>query len=279
MKPPNLIMALIDDFGWFGGGWQGNELAQTPFLDTLVREESLILERHYTYKFCSPSRRSFLTGRFPPHSGQDNGPDATIDYRMQTIAELLKCEANYVTIASGKWHGGHFSISQIPHARGFDESFGYFNGKQDHFFHYDSEDMCLGIDGSYNVTDLWDTTKPTNPNEYSGQFGDYLFTSRVLQAISKNSLRNTSNMQPFFIYWAMQIAHDPMQAPISLPNTPDPIEYAFATLADQAIENVTTKLKELEQWNNTLFVFSSDNGGPAFSDQKAASNFPLRGEL
>ena len=63
--------------------------------------EALLIERHYSYRFCSPARRSFLTGRLPPHVGQTNTPDATIDLRMETIADKLAA-GGYVTGHSGK---------------------------------------------------------------------------------------------------------------------------------------------------------------------------------
>ena len=90
------------DWGWFDNGFHGNNLIKTPFMDQLVKDESALIERHYTFKFCSPTRRSFLSGRVPPHSGQSNSAAATVDMRMQTIADKLK-SANYVTGQAGKW--------------------------------------------------------------------------------------------------------------------------------------------------------------------------------
>ena len=86
---------------------------------------------------------------------------------------------------------------------------------------------------------------------------------------------------------ALQCAHDPMEVPdrFAAPFVPNEqkgwpskmvVEYAFSSVIDEAIHNVTTALKAKQMWDNTLFVVSADNGGPAFSDQAAASNFPLR---
>ena len=63
--------------------------------------EALLIQRHYAFRYCSPARRSFLTGRLPPHVGQKNTPDAHIDFRMRTIAERL-ADAGYAT---GRWRG------------------------------------------------------------------------------------------------------------------------------------------------------------------------------
>ena len=100
-KPkPHLVFAMIDDWGFYEVGFRGNSLAQTPFIDKMM-DEALLIERHYSYRFCSPARRSFLSGRLPPHVGQQNSADAHIDLRMKTIADKLAA-AGYVTGHSGK---------------------------------------------------------------------------------------------------------------------------------------------------------------------------------
>ena len=68
VKKPNIVFAMIDDWGWFDVGFHGNKLIKTPIIDALV-DEAAVLERHYVFKYCSPTRRSFLSGRQPPHSG------------------------------------------------------------------------------------------------------------------------------------------------------------------------------------------------------------------
>jgi hypothetical protein len=118
---PHIVFAMIDDWGWYDNGFHGNPVIKTPFLDEMVRTEALLLERHYVFKYCSPTRRSFLNGRYPPHSGQANGADVTVDTRMHTIAAKLK-GAGYRTGMSGKWHAGHMIVKQQPHGVGFDVS-------------------------------------------------------------------------------------------------------------------------------------------------------------
>jgi arylsulfatase I/J len=157
---PNLVFALIDDWGWFNNGFHGNALIKTPFMDKLVKEESAQIERHYAFKFCSPTRRAFLSGRVPPHSGQSNAPGATVDLRMTTIAAKLSA-AGYVTGQAGKWHAGHFVMKQTPLGVGFHSSLGYFNGACDHWSQQDSEDGCQRrYNQSGPTVDLWNTDKP-----------------------------------------------------------------------------------------------------------------------
>eukprot|EP01084_Bolivina_argentea_P174205 301750_1 len=69
--PPNIIFILVDDLGWATVGYHDNEV-QTPFIDDLRANESLTLLRHYVYKYCSPTRSSFLSGRLPIHVNQQN---------------------------------------------------------------------------------------------------------------------------------------------------------------------------------------------------------------
>jgi hypothetical protein len=141
-RQPHLIFALVDDWGWHMMGFHGNELIATPFIDRLVMHEGAQIERHYAYVMCSPSRRSFLSGRVPPHSGvQNHGSSAIIDLRMRTIADELS-SAGYSTGYSGKWHAGHEIMALTPSHRGFDRSLGYFNAMCDHYTQHDHFDGC-----------------------------------------------------------------------------------------------------------------------------------------
>ncbi|KAJ8601735.1 hypothetical protein CTAYLR_006743 [Chrysophaeum taylorii] len=258
---PNFVFVHVDDWGYYNVGFRGNPFAKTPTLDALA-EGGVILDRYYTYKYCSPTRRSFLSGRFPPHSGEDNSAASTIDYRMATIADKLSA-VGYATHQVGKWHAGHFSVLQTPAQRGFDTSLGYFNGAEDHWLQIDAEDGCG------NVTDFWDTDAPAF--DLNGTlYGDEHFAERAVEVVRGDT--------PFFLYLALQCAHEPMEAPERFveihEDSPAPYEYAMVSVVDQVVENLTVALED--SWNATLMVVASDNGGPAFSDQMLASNYPLR---
>lgn len=111
----------------------------------------------------------------------------------------------------------------------------------------------------------------------NGTYGDYLYAGRFVDTVNKHD-----PSVPLFYYLALQCAHMPMQAPKRFTDLYDPkvvpnvVEYAFSSVIDEAVGNVTKVLKAKGMWTNTLMVVSADNGGPAFSDQAAASNFPLR---
>jgi arylsulfatase I/J len=112
----------------------------------------------------------------------------------------------------------------------------------------------------------------------NGTYGDYLYAGRFVDTVTQHDPST-----PLFYYLALQCAHMPMQAPKRFTDLYDPavvpnvVEYAFSSVIDEAVGNVTKVLKAKGMWEKTLMVVSADNGGPAFSDQAAASNFPLRG--
>ena len=223
--------------------------------------------------FCSPARRSFLTGRLPPHVGQTNTPDAHIDYRMGTLAERLGA-AGYATGHSGKWHAGFFATRQTPHGRGFATSLGFLYGV-DHWTQRSFEKVCKYGQGG-NSTDLWDTDRPARGR--NGTYGDYTFVGHAVDTI----LRHNASAGPLFYYLATEVAHTPNETPVRFREAfPDPgavpflSVYAMSSIVDEALRNVTEALKAAGMWENTLMVVAADNGGSL--TQTMASNFPLRG--
>ena len=130
---PNIVFVFVDDLGYSDVGFH-NPAIKTPNFDKLAKE-GLILGRHYVFKYCSPSRASFLTGRWPHHAHQFNiHPDVAVgtNIKMTMLPAKLK-EAGYSTHIVGKWHQGFFDEKYLPINRGFDTSSGFLNGGEDHF--------------------------------------------------------------------------------------------------------------------------------------------------
>ena len=120
---------LADDLGNYEVGFH-NPLAITPNIDALA-SEGIILERHYVYHMCGPTRSATMSGRLPYHVNQDNGNDlnstAGVDLRMTFLPAKLKT-AGYATSMIGKSHLGARSVMHLPIHRGFDEHFGFLGG-------------------------------------------------------------------------------------------------------------------------------------------------------
>lgn len=264
---PHIVMFLIDDLGHYNVGWRNPEI-KTPTLDALATKDGLILDRHYTFKFCSPSRSSFLSGRLPIHVNQRNGrvPDRTygVDLRMTLISEKLK-EAGYKTHQIGKWHAGAWSVGNLPVNRGFDSSFGYLNGAEDHYTQW--------AEGA--AVDLWVTDSPGIGK--NGTYNPYLYFNEI-----KNILKNHDTKIPLFLYIPLQNVHDPLEVEKDFldPKIAFPKRQKYAAMAacmDESVANFTKILKNKGMWDNTLLVLSADNGGDSDSDSGAANNYPLRG--
>jgi leishmanolysin-like peptidase len=130
---PNLVMALADDLGFSDVGWV-NPSIRTPTLDALALG-GVVLHRMYVFCYCSPSRGALLTGRLPHHDHQLNlGNDQTnpVNLNMTMLPAKLKT-AGYRTYMIGKWHEGLASEQYTPRGRGFDRSFGFLGGGENHY--------------------------------------------------------------------------------------------------------------------------------------------------
>eukprot|EP01060_Flectonema_neradi_P013213 TRINITY_DN19993_c0_g1_i1.p1 TRINITY_DN19993_c0_g1~~TRINITY_DN19993_c0_g1_i1.p1 ORF type:complete len:521 (+),score=89.88 TRINITY_DN19993_c0_g1_i1:50-1612(+) len=275
---PNIIAFLGDDMGWSNAGWHNNN-TQTPFMDNLIRNEGIELDRHYVFFYCSPTRTSLMSGRLPLHVTEVNGHACSLHgpapLEMTFLPEKLK-SVGYKTHQIGKWHvGGAASWAAIPISRGFDSSFGYLNGAEDHYINTNHACASCG-----QAVDLWRSDRPAY-----GENGT-LYSAQLYGQEMENILRSHDQSTPLFMYLAAQDAHAPDQpgkysSMYSTDKyTKDFIDYnGMISGADDLMRNLTTTLKELDMWDNTLIVFSSDNGGPASKkvSGSAANNYPLRG--
>eukprot|EP01083_Nonionella_stella_P252042 868898_1 len=254
---------------------------ETPNLDSLL-SESLVLNHYYTYKYCSPTRSAFLSGRIPYHVNEENGsscvPGQGIPLNMTTISERLVNDCGYYAHQIGKWHVGMYSNLNVPHGRMFNTSLGYLHGAEDHFTQLrtesDNGETCNG-------TDLWYTSQPAFG--LNGTYGGYIYSKRAVDIIKDHSKNYAKT--PLFIYMALQDNHSPYEAPDSYINKFNSSWYqlqrqvaGMSNFFDtNAVYNVTTTLKQTGMWDNTLLILSADNGGPSGTDGSAANNCPLRG--
>eukprot|EP00037_Helgoeca_nana_P034114 m.420597 g.420597 ORF g.420597 m.420597 type:complete len:523 (-) comp32655_c0_seq1:140-1708(-) len=275
---PHLIYLLADDYGWNNVGFHASE-ALTPNIDRLATVDGFELSHLYAYRFCSPTRSSLMSGRLPYHVNQDNSATwgwtlPTIDLRMKTLPQKLQ-EAGYYTVQAGKWHCGLAKQEFTPAGRGFNESLTMLMGSERHF---------TQTNGGPNHTmhvDLWHTDAPAVG--MNGTYSANLFGGYAVDAIHTHHAVRPNT--PLFMYLAFTVTHSPEEAPDQYVNL-YPTEWlpgrrlymGMASALDDAVGNVTAALHSAEMWENTLLIFSSDNGGPALvGGDSNANNHPLRG--
>jgi arylsulfatase I/J len=295
---PHIITILADDYGWANVGYHRdppiNDI-QTPVIDSLVKQ-GIELDRHYVFKYCSPTRSAILSGRNPIHVNVLNlAPTfhnprdpvsgfSAIPRNMTVISAKLKL-AGYSTHMVGKWDAGMATFDHTPRGRGFDTSL--------HYFHHANDYWTEGAGNcgrGHPVLDLWDTDHPgwneSNPNtctqdQQSGCiYEDDLFTKRVLNVIQAHDPTT-----PLYIYWAPHNVHAPLEVPdeyvqkFKFIDRKSRLLYsAMTNHLDDAIGHVVDALKQKGMWDNSLITFSSDNGGPIYGNGSAgANNYPLRG--
>ena len=290
---PHIIFNLVDDVGRYNFGWRGNKEARTPNVDYLV-ENGVILDRHYVFKYCSPTRSSFLSGRFPVRVNVANrGPsDAGGVHIGMTMTSDVLVSAGYVAHQVGKWHAGSSCPANLPVNRGFTSSFGYMGGAEDHYtqigdykgvVYGDARDdlknySSVDAEGE-NIVDIWDTSAPAYGK--NGTYNCLMYNDRTLEIINKHDVS-----KPLFLYNAWQEAHTPNEVPDFFLG-PDPSKgginwplrrtyEGMLHALDSALGNVTAALKAKGMWEKTIIVFSSDNGGREDGDF-GGNNWPLRG--
>jgi arylsulfatase A-like enzyme len=256
---PNIILIFADDLGWKDVGYQGSDFMETPNLDRLAKQGMVFTAGYAAAGNCAPSRACMLSGTYTPRhhvyavNSTDRGPDAAkrlvpipnrsgLAKENVTFADALK-SAGYATGIFGKWHLDGKDGAQ-PGEQGFDVV-------------YDSKGGAGG--GS-----------PENPK------GIYSITEQACEFIEKNKDR------PFFAYVPHHAIHTGLQARDSTLekfNAKKPGEqhhsalYAACTYdLDDGVGILLKKLKELGLEENTVVVFTSDNGGTQQSSQE-----PLRG--
>ncbi|MCY1720000.1 sulfatase-like hydrolase/transferase [Prolixibacteraceae bacterium Z1-6] len=258
---PNIIVLLVDDAGYADFGFMGCEDLQTPNIDNLASRGVVFTDAHVSASVCGPSRAGLITGRYQQRFGFECNPGdgAVLDSKEQTIAATLK-KAGYTTAAFGKWHLGA-KPGYRPTERGFDYYWGFLAGGRSYF-----PNPRQDVEGN---------TRAITENTTHVTFDGYL-TDRLGEKAVDFIDRNKDN--PFFIYWAPNAVHTPMEATEEdlkkFEGHPRQQLAAMTWALDRAVGNIVDKLEQEKLLDNTLIFFLSDNGG-AHNNQ--SSCLPLKG--
>lgn len=284
---PNIVLINADDLGYSDLRCYGHQETIAPEIDRLAKEGVRCTQFYVTWPACTPSRASLLTGRYPQRNGLYDmirndmvnyghryteaeyalSPEMTLgmDERERTIADVLKT-AGYACGVVGKWDGGR-ARRFLPLQRGFDFFYGFANTGIDYWTHQ-----------RYGIESMFRGNERIEEQGYSTD----LFGREAVRFIRE------SKGKPFFLYVPFNAPHgasnlekDSYQAPpetLALYKDRDPNDkqtkyMAMVTRMDQRIGDIRRAIEEIGATDNTLIVFTSDNGGSG-----NIHNVPLRGQ-
>lgn len=270
---PNVVFIMADDLGAFDLSCYGRPDYRTPRIDSLAADGMRFTHGYSSSASCTPTRVGLISGRYPnrvPVGTVEGGgaTSSTVGYRAEwpSIARVMRT-AGYRTGLIGKWNLG--PVSHFPPlAAGYDEFYGFTGGAIDYWSH----DTGLPLSSKARTADLYDGDRPATGEGYSTT----LFTQRALSFIERHHAR------PFFLSLHFSAPHWPWQTPVDrAEGRLNDFHYdggsmrAYAEIMatlDEAVGRVLDTLARVGIANDTLVVFTSDNGGERFSYM-----WPLKG--
>ena len=296
-KSPNVVLFLVDDYGWNDLSCTGSSFYETPNIDRIAKQGTMFVNNYAACSVSSPSRASILTGKTPARHGITNwiGDSFGVETAQKnntkiiqpqfkeqlptsetTLVKSLK-ENGYSTFIAGKWHLGNLS----PLEYGFDvNKGGWEQGRPDSYF------------SPYN-----------NPVLKDGPAGEDLTLRLAKETVSYINSQSNSD-KPFFAFLSFYAVHSPIQTTqekwsyfrdkaekkgiadsgfiidrtLPVRQTHDnPVYAGLISSLDDAVGMVLDELERLNMTDNTIIVFTSDNGGVSSGDNYSSSNLPLRG--
>ncbi len=280
---PNIVVVYIDDLGWSDLPAYGNRFTETPTIDALAREGMRFSAAYAPAPVCSSSRAALQTGQYPARIGltnfipghlrpyeilqePPNTPMHLLDEDV-TVAEALQ-GAGYRTGYFGKWHLSFRDPGQMPDRHGYDDV--VVSSQGTHFVH----------DRMFSVGD---------PNAEEGDYLTNVLTNESIRFIEENK------GGPFFLFLSHYAVHIPLQAEPeylekyrakAAPDGDGVYNPAYAAMIEQvdvSLNRILDALDEFDLTDNTVVVFTSDNGGLSERYDRAdgvvvTSNAPLRNE-
>lgn len=260
-RPPNIVLIFCDDLGYADLGCFGAEKIKTPRIDRMAREGVRLTSFLVAAPVCTPSRAGLLTGRYPIRTGLNRvlfpySRDG-IDAEETTLAEALRTRG-YATACIGKWHLGHLP-PYLPTRHGFDRYFG---------IPY-SNDMRNARRGDPPLPLLRDEKIVEAPADQTTLTERY--TEEAIQFLRENRNR------PFFLYLPHTFPHVPLYAGPRFAGRSEGGLYGdVVETIDWSTGRLLQTLRELGLDDNTLVIFTSDNGPWLTQKENGGSAGPLR---
>ncbi|MDX2042708.1 MAG: arylsulfatase [Acidobacteriota bacterium] len=279
---PNIVFIMADDLGYGDLGSYGQQKIRTPHLDQMAKEGMRFTQFYAGSPVCAPSRAVLMTGKHGGHAfirdNKEVRPEGQwpIPASEVTIAEVLKTRG-YATGAFGKWGLGFVGSTGDPNRQGFDLFYGYNCQREAHNFYPDH---------------LWRNEKRLQLEGNDRGLTGKQYSHDLIEAEALNFIRDNKD-KPFFAYVPFTIPHLALQVPEDslaeylgkwddppydgkngyLPHPHPRAAYAaMVTRMDRSVGRIFALLKELKLDDNTLVIFTSDNGG-AFGTVTKESEF------
>ncbi|WP_422360148.1 sulfatase-like hydrolase/transferase [Reichenbachiella sp.] len=282
IDPPNIVVIICDDLGYADVGFNGSTDITTPAIDELATGGTVFSSAYVAHPFCGPSRAGLLTGRYPhsfgsqfniPANSEDQGYGIPLSEKF--LSEELQ-EAGYYTGIVGKWHLGA-NAQFHPNERGFNDFYGFLGGGHDYF--PEKYQAAYKRQKEAGVKKIFDYLKPLERNGVDQRETEY-----ITDALSREAARFVADAskkdKPFFLYLAYNAPHSPLQAKeedlAKFSHIQDKKRKTYAAMVyavDRGVQRLVDQLKASGEYENTLIVFLSDNGGKL---KLGANNYPLK---
>lgn len=277
---PNIVFILADDLGYGDIGINGQKLIKTPNIDRLAKQGVRFTQFYAGTSVCAPSRSALLSGQHTGHTyirgnkGVDPEGQAPIADSVLTVAEILQ-KSGYQTVAFGKWGLGPVGSEGDPNKQGFDHFFGY---------------NCQSLAHRYYPNHLWDNGKKIVLEANENLTKNKEYAPDIIQSKALDFVKNRDKNKPFFLFLPYILPHAELIVPedsiflyykgkfeeqpykgkdygINANTTayvsqayPHATFAAMVTRLDLYVGQILDKLKAEGLDNNTLVIFTSDNG-------------------
>ncbi len=254
---PNVVYIMADELGYYEPGFMGGKNILTPNLDKLATEGVIFKNLFAGSSVCAPTRCCLMTGKHSGHTSvRANGGGTPLRAEEETIASILKAKG-YATGGFGKWGCGGRGSTGVPEKHGFEEFLGYYDQVHAHTYY-----------PPYLVRNSEEVPLAGNTGGSSGKtYSHYVIHDAAIKFIRANG----KSKKPFFAYLPYTPPHGNFDIPDNDPawaiykdkswSEPARRYAAMVTLVDRQVGEVLALLKELGIDNNTLVMFSGDNGG------------------